>query len=121
MASFFAHPLVPLLLYSLFLTAMHGTTLVAGLSMASLDDLAAVTAAVLLVIWVDADARYRKRIPCFDLGMFAFQFFPLSLIWYCWWSRRWHGLLMLGLLLALLVIPYVVAFCLWAVLHGGRT
>ena len=74
--------------------------------------------AFLLVIWMDADARRLRRLPCYDFGLFVGIFFPLSLLWYCWWSRRWRGLLVLLLLLALWFIPQFMAGVFWLVLYA---
>jgi hypothetical protein len=74
--------------------------------------------AFLLVIWMDADARRLRRLPCYDFGLFVGIFFPLSLLWYCWWSRRWRGLLVLLLLLALWFIPQFMAGMFWLALYA---
>jgi len=75
--------------------------------------------ALMLVLWMDADARKLRRLPCYDFGMMVAIFFPLSLVWYCLWSRGWRGLLVLLMLLALFVVPYVIAAVLWGVLYAG--
>ncbi len=72
--------------------------------------------AVLLLLWMDADARRSGHVPCFDFGLFAILTFPLSLAWYCFWSRRWRGLLVLLLISALWLAPYVAATVYWLVL-----
>jgi hypothetical protein len=58
--------------------------LAAGLSASpAFQDLAVVGWAVMLVLWVDDDARRRRRIPCFDFGLLVGVLFPLSVAWYC--------------------------------------
>ncbi len=64
---------------------------------------------LLMAIWIVADAHHRRRLPCYDLGFLCLLFFPVSLLWYCLWSRRWRGLLTLGLILLLWLIPAMVA------------
>ena len=71
---------------------------------------------LMLLLWMDADARKRRRLPCYDFGLLAGLLFPLSLVWYCFWSRGWRGALVLLLLAALWMIPYVLATALWVVL-----
>jgi hypothetical protein len=53
--------------------------------------------------------------PCFDFGLFAVLFFPVSLLWYCCWSRGWSGLLLLLLIFALWLVPWVLAVLTWIV------
>jgi hypothetical protein len=73
---------------------------------------------LMLVMWIEADARRRRRQPCFDLGLLAAVWFPISVAWYCVWSRGWgRGLLVLLALLGLWVMPRFLAASLWVVLQ----
>ena len=74
--------------------------------------------ALMLLLWMDADARRRRRLPCFDFGLLATMFFPLSLVWYCFWSRGWRGFLFLLMLGALWLLPYAVALLFWIAVAG---
>ena len=66
---------------------------------------------LMVVLWMDADSRKLRRVPCYDFGILALIFFPFSLFWYCFWSRRWRGLLVFLLLLSLWLVPqFLVAF-----------
>jgi hypothetical protein len=55
---------------------------------------------VALLAWIAADAKERRRTPCFDFGLFLLGLWPLSLFWYCIATRGWRGLaLAVGLFL----------------------
>jgi hypothetical protein len=72
---------------------------------------------VMLALWVDADARRRRRVPCFEVGFLVAAFLPVSLVCYCVWSRGWRrGLLVLLALLGLWAVPQLVAMYLRLVL-----
>jgi hypothetical protein len=61
-------------------------------------------------LWIVADAKERRRTPCFDFGFFVLATWPLSLFWYCISSRGWRGLgLSIGLI-ALAIVPVVTTF-----------
>src|SRR6059058_5280417 len=64
---------------------------------------------ILLLMWMEADARQRRQVPCFDFGFLAYLAFPLSVAWYCLWSRGWRGLLVLLGLVCLVSMPFIVA------------
>jgi hypothetical protein len=61
---------------------------------------------VVIVCWIEADAKERRRTPCFDFGFFLLILWPLSLFVYCISSRGWAGV---GLSFALLMLAYVPA------------
>jgi hypothetical protein len=63
----------------------------------------------MLILWMEADSYHRRRRPCFDFGLAAAMFFPLSVPWYCFWSRGWRGVLVLGVIFALWLGPYFAA------------
>jgi hypothetical protein len=73
---------------------------------------------LLVAMWVVADARHRRLTPCYDFGFFVLLTFPLSIIWYCLWSRGWRGLLWLVGLFGLWIAPQLVAMVFWLVLYG---
>ncbi len=73
---------------------------------------------LMLLLWADADARRRRRVPCFDFGLLAAVFFPVSVAWYCVWSRGWgRGLLLLLALFGLWLVPRILAVLFWMVLR----
>lgn len=110
-----AHPLAPLVLLALATTAALCTLAwTSSAPSAAADMLLSYGWALMLLLWMDADARHRRRLPCYDFGMLAGFFFPLSLLWYCFWSRGWRGLFVLLLVLALWLLPYLVAVAFWA-------
>ena len=45
---------------------------------------------VTLLAWIVADAKERRRTPCFDFGFFLLATWPLSRFWHCWWTRGWR-------------------------------
>jgi len=71
-----------------------------------------------VLIWMDFDALRLRRRPCFDFGLFLVSTFPLSLAWYCFWTRGWRGIGVLLGLASLLCIPILVSLILSAVLSA---
>jgi hypothetical protein len=67
-----------------------------------------------LILWIAADARLRRRTPCYDFGFLVAVFFPFSLVWYVVWSRGLKGLLTLAGLFGLAFLPWVFAGLAWA-------
>jgi hypothetical protein len=47
---------------------------------------------VALLAWIAADAKQRRRTPCFDFGLFLLVLWPFSLFWHCIATRGWRGL-----------------------------
>lgn len=82
--------------------------------------LAGMALPLFLVMWIEADASRLRRYPCHDFGLFLVLTFPLSLFWYCCWSRGWRGLLLFLGLLVLMYVPAVFAGVLWDILYGPR-
>lgn len=72
------------------------------------------------ILWVDADARHRHIVPCHDFGFLVAVFFPVSLIWYVFWSRGRRGFLALGGLLGVMILPSISAAIVWAMINGLR-
>jgi hypothetical protein len=69
-----------------------------------------------LASWADADARRRRRVPCFDFGFFLVLALPVVLLWYVFWSRGRRGFLLLGVLLGVQCLPWLTATAVWVVL-----
>jgi hypothetical protein len=64
------------------------------------------------------DDAVRKRLrPSFDFGLFLVATFPLSVLWYCFWSRGWRGIKLLMGLAGLLFVPALAASILEAFLN----
>jgi hypothetical protein len=72
-----------------------------------------------MVLWVMVDARQGKRTPCYDFGFLVAAFFPVSLVWYVAWSRGRRGLLTLGALFGLMLLPWASALVAWVIRNGG--
>jgi hypothetical protein len=73
---------------------------------------------VMLALWIDADSRHRHRSPCFEFSFLAAVYFPVSLLWYCVWSRGWmRGLLLLLVIFGLWILPRFFAGVFWVVLQ----
>jgi hypothetical protein len=70
-----------------------------------------------VVLWVAADARRHGWVPCFDFAFLVALLFPVSLVWYLFWTRRRWGLLVLALFVALLLTPWLCALCVWIIMR----
>ena len=70
------------------------------------------------VIWMMADARIRRRTPCYEFGFLVAVYFPLSLVWYVFWSRGWRALFVLTGLFALMMLPQLSAVMAWIFRYG---
>jgi hypothetical protein len=70
------------------------------------------------ILWVTVDARSRHQTPCYDFGFLVAVFFPVSLVWYVLWSRGWRGLLTLGVLVGLMLLPMFCGSVAWIIRHG---
>ena len=73
-----------------------------------------------LFCWIEADARHRRRTPCFDFGLFVFLSFPISLFWYGFWSRGGMGLIFAVALIGLLWVPSICEKFVWDFLYAGN-
>jgi hypothetical protein len=62
-----------------------------------------------ILYWTIIDAHHRQRVPCHDFGFLVGLFFPVSLAWYVMWTRGIKGLVTLGVLGALFVLPFFCA------------
>jgi hypothetical protein len=116
---FFVHPLAPLLLFSVALTALLIAYVIGGVVPSeTFDILASFVWSILLAWWVVTDARRRESIPCFDFGFFCYVFFPVIFPAYCFWSRGWRGFLLLIVVFSTWMVPYIIAGFAWAVRYG---
>lgn len=113
------HSLAPLILFSLALTVMFVAYLAGGAS-PSPTFLGAVSLLWpwLVALWIMADARRKSCVPCFDFGLYCYVLLPLTLPWYCLWSRGWRGLLTLVAIFALWYLPFVAAWIVWLAMYG---
>jgi hypothetical protein len=84
----------------------------------SFAQLGSIAFALGCVLWVVADAHKRRKTPCFDFGFLVAVFFPISLIWYAFWSRGVRGVLLLGAMLGLLLIPWLSAIVVLLLRYG---
>jgi hypothetical protein len=114
-----SNPLAPLLLFSLTASAISAAYLFAGRSPTqTFDSVVQLSWAVLVVFWVVIDARKGHRIPCFDFGLFCYLFLPITLPWYCFWSRGWRGTFLILAIYGLGVLPYFTQSIVWEMLYG---
>jgi hypothetical protein len=74
--------------------------------------------AFLIIYWMVADARYRRKVLCFDFVFLCYVLFPLTVLWYCFWSRGWRGILTLLGLVLLFCVPYIIAIIVWNLQYG---
>lgn len=73
--------------------------------------------ALLLVWWVQADARETKYRPCYEYSAFMFFGWPLLLPYYLLRTRGIRGVFLMGFFFMLFFAPWVVA---WAVFFLTR-
>ncbi len=67
-----------------------------------------------VVLWVAADARQRRRVPCHDFGWLVLVYYPVSVAWYLIRTRGWlRGVGMLLVLIVLLCLPNLCATIAW--------
>jgi hypothetical protein len=70
--------------------------------------------ALAFVIWMMADARIRRRTPCYEFGFLVWVYFPLSLVW----SRGWRAVFVLTGLFALMSLPRISTVMAWVLRYG---
>jgi hypothetical protein len=110
MGKLVTHPLAPLLLFAVILTALLTTYPAAGFAPSeSFETVAAFAWSFLVLFWIVADARRRIGIPCFDFGFLCYAFLPLAVPWYCFWSRGWRGAMLLLMIFGLWAGPHILA------------
>ena len=62
-------------------------------------------------LWVEADARNFRRVPCYEFGAFVRFGWPVAVPWYCFWSRGrpgWRAALALIGLVEVLLVPVLL-------------
>ena len=69
------------------------------------------------VLWVVADASAAARLLA-DFDFLVAVFFPVSLVWYAFWSRGVRGVLVLGAMLGLMLIPWLAAIVVLLLRYG---
>ena len=112
-------PFGQLVIVVAMLAAFQTTYVVAGVTpSANAEMVLAYTFPLYTAFWVVADAEQRRRVPCYDFGLLVATFFPVSLLWYLFWSRGWKGLKLLAVLFALAIAPSVCATVVELVLNG---
>ena len=84
----------------------------------STQQLVVIGLALAIVLWIMADARRRRQTPCYDFGFLVAVYFPVSLIWYVFWSRGWRGFLTLVGLVGLWFVPWFTAMAAWVLRYG---
>jgi hypothetical protein len=115
-----SHPLAPLVCFSLIASAMLAAYVVAGHSPSpTFVAVMELSCTFLLAYWVILDARKGHRIPCFDFGLYCYLLLPVTLPWYCFWSRGWRGIILLIALFGTVIAPYFVESVVWGMLYGS--
>ena len=110
MKSLLRHPLAPLIILAIVAVGLRSEYAMHHARPSMRVDLVLQFCwGVPVLIWMNDDARRRRIRPCYDFGLLLCATFPLSLLWYCFWSRGWRGLLVLLGLGALLFAPAMVA------------
>jgi hypothetical protein len=77
------------------------------------DQLAVFAWGFSIVYWIVRDARRRSRVPCHEFGFLVAAAFPISLVWYVFWTRGWRGISTLGGLYGLMCLPGLAAYVTW--------
>jgi hypothetical protein len=95
----------------LIYASMHSTPSAAA------STILAISVALFVTYWVLADARQRHCVPCFEFGFLMAVFFPVSVIWYAFWTRGWRGVLLLFALLGLIYGPWLCVTIAWIAIH----
>jgi hypothetical protein len=112
-------PLGVLIVLGAALSVAQVVYVTAGVPMsAAASGLTSYSLALFAILWVVADARGRRRVPCYDFGMLVAVYFPLSLVWYVFWSRGRRGALLLAALVGLMSLPWLSAVVAWLLLYG---
>ena len=88
MKSLLRSPIAALIVMALIATALRCGYAFARLPVSSpAEYILGLCWGVPVVIWMNYDAVRRRSRPCFDFGLFLIYAFPLSMLWYCFWSR----------------------------------
>ena len=113
------HPALPPGVLSLITSAVYGAYLVTEGRLSPMAEyLLSLSWLWTIVLWMDLDTRQRRQIPCFEFSFLAAVTYPVSVLWYCVWSRGWRGLLIvLGLVGLMYFLPWMIAVVLWIALR----
>jgi hypothetical protein len=111
----------PLLLLTVAMVVVQTAYAMLGVPPSDLAvELAGLALVFFILLWIMADARQRRKVPCFDFGLFLAVAFPVSIVCYVLWTRGFRGLIVLGAFLALYLIPWLGALMVWVALAGLR-
>ncbi len=61
-----------------------------------------------VALWIESDARRRRRVPCYELGAFVLFGWPVAVPGYCFWSRGPAGWRVALALIALIFAPTLI-------------
>jgi hypothetical protein len=111
-------PFGALLAAVLTIATLEAAYVAAGVSPSVGGSLSTFALALAFVLWIDTDARRQHITPCHDFGFLVAVFFPFSLLWYVLWSRGRRGLLVLGALFGLMLLPWLLAVAVWILRSG---
>jgi len=119
MAKLLREPLAPLITFALLLSTFFVVYLLERQDVSLLfQTLSSGCWTLLSIYWIIADSRKNQLSSCCDFGFLCVMFFPLSIPWHCFRSRGWRGAIMLVMLLAIWLFPYLVATMVWSALCG---
>lgn len=115
----FAKSILPLLTIAFSGSAILSGYVFAGLSPPTkVQDFLASFYWFTVLVWIRCDAKKRRKIPCFDFGLFLLVLAPFSILWYLVCSRGFvKGLLVA---LSLLVLGSLSDIMLQVVSNGSH-
>lgn len=103
------NPFAPVVLYSLGASLIFAVYAAEGTRPSSLaQEVFGLGWVLILLMWIETDARCRREVPCYDFPFLIGAVFTLGLPWYCVWSRRARGLLLLLAVYGLMSLPNLV-------------
>jgi hypothetical protein len=70
-------------------------------------------------LWVEADARRLRRVPCYEFGAFVFLGWLVAVPAYCFWSRGRAGWRLAMALIGLILAPSLVQLVSAALLRAA--
>lgn len=118
MRKLFEHPLSPLAIYSVVVSYLMVPYLLHGVGPSPLFQLVnSMGLWMLVALWVTHDSRKERNVPCFEFGFLAALIPTVGVPWYCFWSRGWRGVFLLGFLAYLWVCPYIASVLVWNLLQ----
>lgn len=112
-------PLGVLAILIAVLSALQACYIALGVPMSpEFQQLGSFGLALAFALWIVVDARSRRIVPAYDFGFLVLLSFPVSLVWYLFWSRGVRGLLLLGALVGLSLVPWASAIAVWVARYG---